>query len=314
MSGNRQPIGLIVLTLLAASGFALSEARAQQPTPTPTPPTVQPPSPRRPMYVLPLGGSGRPMYAIPLGGYGRSGAAGYGGGQPAPAAAPAPAADQSAGLVMGVFLTASGVPNDRGRLTWPSGLGILRAPEDEELRRQTEALFQVAALQAQAGQVNPRLTQELTRTVKNLRARLRAEHERHPMPPAVFEEAKSFLDRLERAPELLEKALTVPAGGSSALRATVPADIPAPEAAAAAQVGLRDNAFEPRTVTVPAGTTVQWTNRGQRPHTVTSDAGAWDSGSVAPGASYSYKFTQPGTYPYHCGHHPMEMRGVVVVK
>ena len=29
---------------------------------------------------------------------------------------------------------------------------------------------------------------------------------------------------------------------------------------------------------------------------------------------YSYTFTQPGTYPYHCTVHPQEMRGTVVVK
>src|SRR5262249_30174110 len=145
------------------------------------------------------------------GDYGAAPGAGYGGAR----------ADTSAGQSNGqpagpggvdVFLTASGVPNDGGRLKWPTALRTTGAPEDEELRRQTEALFQVAALQAQSGKVNPRLTQELTRVIRDLRVRLAADNERKVLTPAVFEEARRFLDRLERAPELLERALATPAG------------------------------------------------------------------------------------------------------
>lgn len=80
------------------------------------------------------------------------------------------------------------------------------------------------------------------------------------------------------------------------------------------QVGLYDNYFQPGTVTVSVGTTVQWTNYGQHDHTVTSDTGLWDSGELGPLGLYDYTFAQPGIYPYHCTIHSRVMRGTVVVR
>src|SRR5215207_6548556 len=81
---------------------------------------------------------------------------------------------------------------------------------------------------------------------------------------------------------------------------------------AAFDVQVVDFAFEPATVTVPAGATVTWTNTGSRPHTVTADDGSFDSGRLDPGEQFSQTFDQPGTFTYHCGFHP-EMQGEIVV-
>src|SRR5215212_444601 len=80
----------------------------------------------------------------------------------------------------------------------------------------------------------------------------------------------------------------------------------------AAAVQVVDFAFEPGTLTVPAGTTVTWTNAGSRPHTVTADDGSFDSGRLDPGEQFGQTFEQPGTFTYHCGFHP-EMQGSIVV-
>jgi plastocyanin len=48
-------------------------------------------------------------------------------------------------------------------------------------------------------------------------------------------------------------------------------------------------------------------------HTVTSDTGVWDSGTLATGQSYSHTFDQPGTYPYHCAIHPF-MKATIIVQ
>jgi plastocyanin len=45
---------------------------------------------------------------------------------------------------------------------------------------------------------------------------------------------------------------------------------------------------------------------------VTSDAGAFKSPVLQPGASFSFTFTKPGSYSYHCSIHPF-MTGKVVV-
>jgi plastocyanin len=79
------------------------------------------------------------------------------------------------------------------------------------------------------------------------------------------------------------------------------------------EVGIYDNQFGPAAVTVTAGATVRWVNRGQHSHTVTSHAVLFDSGGLAPGATFALTFPRPGTYYFYCRFHPQEMRGTVIV-
>jgi hypothetical protein len=109
------------------------------------------------------------------------------------------------------LLTASGVPHDGGRLRWPVGLRVLAAPETDELRAQAEALFQAAAAQAADGPVNPRLGEELTRSVERLRRLLqRDKDERFALPAAVYDESEQFLAKLKRAETMLKDGLGAP--------------------------------------------------------------------------------------------------------
>jgi plastocyanin len=62
--------------------------------------------------------------------------------------------------------------------------------------------------------------------------------------------------------------------------------------------------FNPSTISVTAGTTITWTNKDAIGHTVTSDAGLFDSGVVAASGTYQYTFSTAGTYAYHCKIHP----------
>ena len=70
--------------------------------------------------------------------------------------------------------------------------------------------------------------------------------------------------------------------------------------------------FEPAEVTVTAGSTVLWHNKGKEEHSVTADNKSFDSGWKPKGANYQRTFTRPGTYTYYCAPHPW-MRGVVRV-
>ncbi len=67
---------------------------------------------------------------------------------------------------------------------------------------------------------------------------------------------------------------------------------------------IKDYAFSPKTLTVSKGTTVTWTNEDGVAHTATSDNGVFDSGLISYGESYSYTFTESGTYAYYCKPHP----------
>ncbi|MGD0092009.1 MAG: putative Ig domain-containing protein [Planctomycetota bacterium] len=72
-----------------------------------------------------------------------------------------------------------------------------------------------------------------------------------------------------------------------------------PAGAATANVAIADFSFSPVSVAVNAGDTVTWKNNGAVTHSTTSDTGAWNSGSLAPGASFSFTFATTGTFPYH---------------
>src|SRR6185437_11092249 len=68
-------------------------------------------------------------------------------------------------------------------------------------------------------------------------------------------------------------------------------------------VTMLDNFFSPSTITIKAGQKVTWINKGNHNHTVTSDNAYFNSGYLAPNASFSYTFTRPGTYKYSCTLH-----------
>jgi plastocyanin len=69
--------------------------------------------------------------------------------------------------------------------------------------------------------------------------------------------------------------------------------------------------FQPATINAAVGDTVVWTNAGGAAHTVTS-TGVFDSGSVAPGATFSWRPRAGGTFTFFCTFHPW-MTGKLVV-
>jgi plastocyanin len=84
-------------------------------------------------------------------------------------------------------------------------------------------------------------------------------------------------------------------------------------------VSIQNFAFNPTSITVPKGTTVTWVNQDSTNHEIVNDAqgttaqGAlFTSNSLSKGASYSFKFDNAGTYPYHCSIHP-SMKATVIV-
>ena len=81
------------------------------------------------------------------------------------------------------------------------------------------------------------------------------------------------------------------------------------------EVWIQGMAFSPATITVTAGTTIQWTNKDGAAHTVTSDVGGdeiFDSGSMANGATFTWQFNNTGSFNYHCTFHS-GMKATVVV-
>ena len=91
---------------------------------------------------------------------------------------------------------------------------------------------------------------------------------------------------------------------------------PVPTLSEKNEVKMQGNDFEPRTLVVMNGTTVTWTNDDEnRNYSVVSDTGApaaFQSGALSKGGIFTFRFAQPGTYPYHSAI-PPEITGRIVV-
>lgn len=71
---------------------------------------------------------------------------------------------------------------------------------------------------------------------------------------------------------------------------------------ASSQVTVQNFSFEPKELTVPAGTTVTWTDTLGR-HTIETADGFLKSDTLVAGQTYQKRFDAPGVYDYHCGFH-----------
>ena len=78
------------------------------------------------------------------------------------------------------------------------------------------------------------------------------------------------------------------------------------------EVWIQNMAFNPSSITVPVNTTVKWTNKDGTTHTVTSNTTLFNSGNLGNGATFSFKFTTAGTFPYHCTIHSSMTASVIV--
>lgn len=76
-------------------------------------------------------------------------------------------------------------------------------------------------------------------------------------------------------------------------------------------VTIKNFAFSPQQLTVPAGTTVTWTNQDSAPHQIKSSN--FNSSSLSQGESFSFTFEKAGSYDYSCAIHPA-MLGKIIVK
>ena len=92
-------------------------------------------------------------------------------------------------------------------------------------------------------------------------------------------------------------------------RTTIPAAADAPQV----EVKIDNFSFTPATITIPAGTTVRWTNHDDIPHNVVSNDKSFKSKVMDTDESFSYTFAKAGTYEYFCSIHP-KMTGKVVVQ
>lgn len=119
-----------------------------------------------------------------------------------------------------------------------------------------------------------------------------------------------------RAPSAEPTAAPTAEVTAASTPAATPAPTPEPTAApggATASVDVFDNGFTLADLAIAKGTTVTWTDTGQRSHTVTSADGTFGSdGVLTSGKTYVHTFNSVGTFAYKCTIHS-DMQGTVTV-
>ena len=85
-----------------------------------------------------------------------------------------------------------------------------------------------------------------------------------------------------------------------------------PVCAADMEVNIDNFAFNPKELTVTAGTAIVFRNRDDIPHSVVGAKGEFHSNALDTDDSFSFTFAMAGTYSYFCGLHP-QMQGKIIV-
>jgi plastocyanin len=114
------------------------------------------------------------------------------------------------------------------------------------------------------------------------------------------------------ATTIVQRLSTALLGLSLMVPVAVGAASPEP-AKPALTVHIKDYQFVPKSAHVRVGDSVAFVNDDDETHTATANDGTFDSKGLAEKASFSYTFTQPGTYAYHCKIHA-SMKGSIVVE
>ncbi len=147
---------------------------------------------------------------------------------------------------------------------------------------------------------------------------------------AILLSGLSLISSFQQQPAIAQQDQNITGGAGNATNATMTGAGNATNATGAGAAGgptsvsivpgsssLTTDAYQPNPVQVTAGATVTWTNDDAVPHTATSGENAtpdqrFDSGIMAPAATFEHTFTEAGEYPYFCLLHP-NMVGTVSV-
>jgi plastocyanin len=107
-------------------------------------------------------------------------------------------------------------------------------------------------------------------------------------------------------------------GSTSAPASSAPASSTPAASGGVVKVDMKNIQFNPKTITVKKGTTVEWVNEDSVNHDVVKRSGpgpqfSSGTGNIGSGGTYKQTFNAAGTIQYHCTVHP-GMDGTIVVK
>ncbi|MBI2849469.1 MAG: cupredoxin domain-containing protein [Chloroflexi bacterium] len=64
------------------------------------------------------------------------------------------------------------------------------------------------------------------------------------------------------------------------------------------RIDIEKDGFEPASISIQPGATVEWRNKEHEPHSVAEQSAAFNSGIISKEGTYSFTFNTPGTYVY----------------
>jgi plastocyanin len=104
------------------------------------------------------------------------------------------------------------------------------------------------------------------------------------------------------------------AGAATPAKTAAPGPAAEKSASGSVKATIAGFAFAPKQIKVKVGQKITWTNDDAASHTVTAQSGAaFDSGTLAQGATFTWKAAKPGTISYLCAIHP-SMTGTITVE
>lgn len=78
-------------------------------------------------------------------------------------------------------------------------------------------------------------------------------------------------------------------------------------------LAIADYAFSPSSLRIAVGDSVRASNPGPSAHTWTARGGAFDSGNLESGGSFTFRFRTAGVYSFVCSYHS-QMTGTLTVQ
>jgi len=82
---------------------------------------------------------------------------------------------------------------------------------------------------------------------------------------------------------------------------------------AATTISIQNMTFNPNQITIKSGTNIQWVNKDNVQHQISSDNGAFQSNTLNPDDSYNFFFAKTGIYGYHDALNPT-ITGTIIVQ
>lgn len=87
---------------------------------------------------------------------------------------------------------------------------------------------------------------------------------------------------------------------------------PKPLPSSEAVISIKEDSFEPATISISKGSQVTWVNKDSQTHQIASDL--FEEETLTTDSSFTITFEKEGTFTYHDTLNPAKLQGTIIVK